>query len=93
MFLVSTSRIAIIIPFFKEFIFFYEYIYTNKNVSKSNNHNHKNVTIVLICYQDDLNIKTNESWLSFRQRYLYIWSLSLPLRLGITNIVESKNLI
>ena len=37
------------------------YTYTNKKVSKSNNHKHKNVTTVLFCYQNDLNIKANES--------------------------------
>ena len=78
--------------FFRNFFFFYENIYINKKVS-SNNHNHENVIIVLFCYQNDLNIKTNESWLSFRHRYLYTWLLSLSLRLVITNIVENISLI
>ena len=74
--------------FFRDFFFFYKNIYINKKVS-SNNHNRENVTIELFCYQNDLNIKTNESWLSFRHRYLYSWSLSLSLRLTKTNTVET----
>ena len=29
----------------------------------SNNHNYKNVTIALFCYKNDVNIKSNKSWL------------------------------
>ena len=45
-----------------------------------------------LCYSAT-NIKTNESWLSFRHRCLYTWSLSLSLRLVKTNIVENISLI
>ena len=41
------------------------YIYTNKKVSKNNNHKHENVTIIFFCYQNYLNLKTNESWFIF----------------------------
>ena len=79
--------------FLKIFLFFYENIYTKKTVSKSNNHNLANVTIVLFCYQNDLNIKANELWFSFRHRYLYTWSLSLSLRLVKANIAGNISLI
>ena len=41
------------------------YIYINKKVYQSNNHNFENFTMVLFCYQNDLNINTTESWLIF----------------------------
>ena len=79
--------------FINNFFFFCENIYRNKKVSKSNNHIHKNVTVVLFYYKNDLNIKSNESWFSFRHRYLYTCSLSLSLRLVTTNVFENINLI
>ena len=88
----SSSRMAIFF-FINNFFFFCENIYRNKKVSKSNNHIHKNVTVVLFYYKNDLNIKSNESWFSFRHRYLYTCSLSLSLRLVTTNVFENINLI
>ena len=79
--------------FLSIYFLLWKYKYKQKKLSKSNNRNHENVTTVLFCYQNDLNIKTNESWLSFRHHYLYTWSLSLLLRLVITNVVENISLI
>ena len=74
--------------FLSIFFFFYEN-YANKKVCKSNNYNRENVTVVLFCFQNDLNVKANESWLSFRHLCLYTWTLSLSLKLVITNIIEN----